>query len=183
MMMMKQSFSHVLGCRADIIIRDKLWPMPKHGSALLYVHRNRKAHWTESPRRPARLSHSSWTLNVVDWHGRYLFGAAVGQPRTVSADPLMIIGPACWSLSRFCLHCSSWGKSVRCRFDHESSSLQSYHNHENVKRNRTKYVDKYYTHHPNVPKLCSLMNKTSKSKNVKLDKFISCIFEVYWLSQ
>ena len=25
-------------------IRDKLWPVPKHGSVLLYVHRNRKAH-------------------------------------------------------------------------------------------------------------------------------------------
>ena len=34
---------------------------------------------------------------------------------------------------------------------------------ENVKRNRTKYVDKYYTHHSNVPKFCSLMNMTSKS--------------------
>ena len=44
---------------------------------------------------------------------------------------------------------------------------------ENVKRNRTKYVDKYYTHHPNVPKFCSLMNMTSKSKNIKLAKFIS----------
>ena len=50
---------------------------------------------------------------------------------------------------------------------------------ENVKRNRTKYVDKHYTHHPNVPKFCSLMNMTSKSKNVKLAKFISCIFESF----
>ena len=50
---------------------------------------------------------------------------------------------------------------------------------ENVKRNRTKYVDKYYTHHPNVPKICSLMNMASKSKNVKLAKFISCIFELF----
>ena len=50
---------------------------------------------------------------------------------------------------------------------------------ENVKRKRTKYVDKYYTHHPNVPKFCSLMNMTSKSKNVKLAKFISCIFELF----
>ena len=49
---------------------------------------------------------------------------------------------------------------------------------ENVKRNRTKYVDKYYTHHPNVPIFCSLMNMTSKSKNVKLAKFIS-IFELF----
>ena len=48
----------------------------------------------------------------------------------------------------------------------------------NVKRNRTKYVDKY-THHPNVPKFCSLMNMTSKSKTVKLAKFISCIFELF----
>ena len=54
---------------------------------------------------------------------------------------------------------------------------------ENVKRNRTKYVDKYYTHHPNVPKFCSLMNMTSKLKNVKLAKFISCILELFWLSQ
>ena len=36
-----------------------------------------------------------------------------------------------------------------------------------------------YTHHHNVPKFCSLMNMTSKSKNVKLAKFISCIFEVF----
>ena len=50
---------------------------------------------------------------------------------------------------------------------------------ENVTRNRTKYVDKYYTHHPNLPKFCSLMNMTSKSKNVKLDKFLSCIFELF----
>ncbi len=50
---------------------------------------------------------------------------------------------------------------------------------ENVKRNRTKYVDKYYTHHPNVPKFCSLMNMTSKSKNIKLAKFISCILELF----
>ena len=49
----------------------------------------------------------------------------------------------------------------------------------NVKRNHTKYFDKYYTHHPNVPKFCSLMNMTSKSKNVKLAKFISCIFELF----
>ena len=48
---------------------------------------------------------------------------------------------------------------------------------ENFKRNRTKYVDKY-THHPNVPKFCSLMNMTSKSKNIKLAKFISCILEL-----
>ena len=50
---------------------------------------------------------------------------------------------------------------------------------ENVKRNRTKYVDKYYTHHPNVPKFCSLMNMTSKSKNIKLAKFISCILQLF----
>ena len=47
---------------------------------------------------------------------------------------------------------------------------------ENVKR---KYVDKYYTHHPNVPKFCRLVNITSKSKTVKLAKFISCIFELF----
>ena len=35
---------NVLGCRVDIIVRDKLWPMRVHGSVLLYVHRNRKAH-------------------------------------------------------------------------------------------------------------------------------------------
>ena len=37
---------------------------------------------------------------------------------------------------------------------------------ENVKRNRTKYVDKYNTRHPNVSKYCSIMNMTAKSKNM-----------------
>ena len=36
--------------------------MPKHGSVLLYVHRNRKAYQDGSPERPPRLSHSPWTL-------------------------------------------------------------------------------------------------------------------------
>jgi len=40
-------------------IRDKLWPVPKHGSVLPYVHRNRKAYRTEGPGRPPRLSYSS----------------------------------------------------------------------------------------------------------------------------
>ena len=35
---------NVLGCRVGIIIRDKLWPMRVHGSVLLYVHINPKAH-------------------------------------------------------------------------------------------------------------------------------------------
>ena len=47
------------------------------------------------------------------------------------------------------------------------------------KQKRSKYVDKYYTHHPNVPKFIYLMNMTSKSENVKLVKFISCIFELF----
>ena len=50
---------------------------------------------------------------------------------------------------------------------------------ENVKRNRSKYVDKCYSHHPNVSKFCRLMNMTSKSKNVKLSRFVSCIFELF----
>ena len=54
---------------------------------------------------------------------------------------------------------------------------------ENIKRNRTKYVDKYYTHHSSVPKFCSLMNMTSESKNAKLVRFIGCIFELFWSSQ
>ena len=31
-------------------IRDKLWPMPKHGSINLYIHGNQKAHWDGQPR-------------------------------------------------------------------------------------------------------------------------------------
>ena len=49
---------------------------------------------------------------------------------------------------------------------------------ENVKRNRTKHVEKYYTH-PNVPRFCSFMNMTSKSKHVKLARVISCILELF----
>ena len=32
---------------------------------------------------------------------------------------------------------------------------------------------------PTCPNFCSLVNMTSKSKNVKLAKFISCMFEVF----
>ena len=32
---------------------------------------------------------------------------------------------------------------------------------------------------PSAPKFCSLVNMTSKSKNVKLARFISCIFELF----
>ena len=32
---------------------------------------------------------------------------------------------------------------------------------------------------PACPKFCSLMNMTSKSKNIKLAKFISCILELF----
>ena len=35
------------------------------------------------------------------------------------------------------------------------------------------------THHPNVPKFCSLMNMTSESKNVKLAKFISVFLSYF----
>ena len=47
------------------------------------------------------------------------------------------------------------------------------------KRNRSKYVDKYYSHHPNLPRFCRLMNMTSESKNVKLSRFVSCILELF----
>ena len=40
MMMMQSFMSSDVGWH----IRDKLWPVPKHGSMLLYVHRNHKAH-------------------------------------------------------------------------------------------------------------------------------------------
>ena len=46
-------------------IRDKLWPMPKHGSIILYVHETRRLVRTDSPGRPPRLSHSSWTMSVL----------------------------------------------------------------------------------------------------------------------
>ena len=49
-------------------IRDKLRPMPKHGSIILYVHGNRRLVRTDSPGRPPRLSHSSWTmLLLLSW--------------------------------------------------------------------------------------------------------------------
>ena len=43
-------------------IRDKLRPMPKHGSIILYVQETRRLIRTDSPGRPPRLSHSSWTM-------------------------------------------------------------------------------------------------------------------------
>ena len=50
---------NVLGCRLTYKGQAET-SIPKHGSVLLYVHRNQK---TESPRRPPRLSHSSWAMN------------------------------------------------------------------------------------------------------------------------
>jgi len=44
-------------------ISDKLWPMPKHGSIILYVHGPRRLVRTDRPGRPPRLSHSSWTIS------------------------------------------------------------------------------------------------------------------------
>ena len=44
---------------------------------------------------------------------------------------------------------------------------------------RTTYADKCYTHHSKVPKSCSFMNMTPHSKNVKLARFISCVFELF----
>ena len=50
---------------SDVIwhIRDKLRRMPKHGSILLYVHGRLVR--TDSPGRPPRLSHSSWTMRLL----------------------------------------------------------------------------------------------------------------------
>ena len=47
-------------------IRDKPRPMPKHGSILLYVHGNHKLISTGSLGQPPRLSHSSWTMWLLD---------------------------------------------------------------------------------------------------------------------
>ena len=47
-------------------IRDKSWPMPKHGAISLYVHGNQRLVRTDSPGRPRRLSHSSWTM-LIPW--------------------------------------------------------------------------------------------------------------------
>ena len=43
-------------------IRDKLWPMPKHGSVILSL-RPRKPEGSLG--RPPRLSHSSWTMLTI----------------------------------------------------------------------------------------------------------------------
>ena len=59
MMMMMMSWC-LMSSDVSWHIRDKLWPMPKPGSIILYVHGNQKARY--SPGRPPRLSHSSWTM-------------------------------------------------------------------------------------------------------------------------
>ena len=44
-------------------IRDKLWPVPKHrGSSVFTSTKTRRFVRTDSPGRPPRLSHSSWTM-------------------------------------------------------------------------------------------------------------------------
>ena len=43
-------------------IRDKLWPMPKHSQYFFTSTETRRLVRTDSPGRPPRLSHSSWTM-------------------------------------------------------------------------------------------------------------------------
>ena len=61
-------------------IRDKLRPMPKHGSINLSVHGSQ----TDSSGRPPRLSHSSWTMRyppfnalLLNCHGVHTFQRVV----------------------------------------------------------------------------------------------------------
>ena len=49
-------------------IRDKLWPMPKHGSVTSTE--TRRLVMTDSPGRPHRLSHSYWTMRYQQRHTR-----------------------------------------------------------------------------------------------------------------
>ena len=60
-------------------IRDKLWPMPKHGSIILTSTETRRLVRTDSSGRPPRLSHSSWTM-FVSIVSSYQFKEAVGHP-------------------------------------------------------------------------------------------------------
>ena len=53
-------------------IRDKLWPMLKHGSINLYIHGNQRLIRTDSPGRPPRLSHSSWIMTHTHTHNLLL---------------------------------------------------------------------------------------------------------------
>ena len=48
-------------------IRDKLRPMPKHGSVLLYVHGNQKARQDGQPWTATSTLHSSWTMTAHTW--------------------------------------------------------------------------------------------------------------------
>ena len=48
--------------RMSVDILGTNWSVPKHGSLLLYGLRTVRLIRTESPGRPPRLSHSSWTL-------------------------------------------------------------------------------------------------------------------------
>ena len=43
---------------------------------------------------------------------------------------------------------------------------------ENVKRTRAKYVDNYYTQHPNVPRFCSLIYIKKRKKKKKKKKSV-----------
>ena len=51
---------HVLGCRLTCTIRDKLHPVPKHGSMLLYVHRKYKVHSDGEPRTATSTFTQLW---------------------------------------------------------------------------------------------------------------------------
>ena len=79
---------------SDVIwhIRDKLWPMPKHGAINLYVHGNQKARRTDSPGRPPRLSHSSWTMIRSERPGQGLAMHLVWKQAYVQESPGQVSG-------------------------------------------------------------------------------------------
>ena len=125
------------------------------------------------------LRHRFWDRSVVSWLALHILTLATASSNlggTFWYTKFSFLSLSIWKDERICTVCDSGGVGDEFHYWLNCSN-------ENVKRNCTKYVDKYYTYHPNVPKFCSLMNMTSKSKNVKLAKFVSCIFELFWWSQ
>ena len=84
-------------------IRDKLRPMPKHGSILLYVHGNQKARWDGQLRTAtSTFTHSSWTMCFTQMDEVLLTSTETGRlVRTDSPGRQPRLSHSSWTMTDF----------------------------------------------------------------------------------
>ena len=85
-------------------IRDKLIPMPKHGSSIALRPRKPESpsgRTGSGPGRPPRLSHSSWTKKPIEYYYVYIYSLPLPPPPEISATVPLTNNSALRKVSRF----------------------------------------------------------------------------------